>query len=123
MVTNGPDGSKDMTEREAAEAARREVAVLRAITLLAGAVAHEINNPLAVIVGQLEMLAADLSKDAKAARRLEQALAAGNEIKDIVVRMTQVTRVASTSLHSQLPPILDIRRSSDPADSPGESPG
>ena len=106
---------KDMTEREAGEAARQEVAELRAITLLAGGVANEINNPLGVILGQLELLKATLPNDGKAARRLEQALAAGNEIRDIVARMTRLTRVASTPPDNRLPPILDIRKSSGPS--------
>jgi PAS domain S-box-containing protein len=114
---------KDMTEREAVEAARREVGELRAITLLAGGVAHEINNPLAVVLGQLELLAAEFRRDGKAAPRLEQAMAAGTEIRNIVARMTRLTRVTSTPSDTRVPPILDIRRSSDPADTREKPPG
>jgi PAS domain S-box-containing protein len=109
---------KDITEREAVEAARREVAELRAITLLAGGVAHEINNPLAVVLGQLELIAAEFRREGllKPMRRLDQAHEAGIEIRDIVARMTRLTRIAKTPSDLKLPPILDIRRSSDPGE-------
>jgi response regulator RpfG family c-di-GMP phosphodiesterase len=105
---------KDMTERETAEAARREMSELRAITLLAGGVAHEVSNPLAVIMGQLELLlATHLPKGGIMARRLEQALEAGEQIKAIVAQMMKITRIETAPTDDGLPPVLDIRKSSD----------
>ena len=54
---------RDAGPREALDAARREVLDLRAITLVANAAAHEINNPLTVIVGSIELLQRRLSGD------------------------------------------------------------
>jgi len=104
---------KDMTEREAAEAARREVAELRAVTLVAGGVAHEIINPLTALIGQLEMLAWDLPTEGEAAKRIKQALAAAERIEHIVARMTKISRIETTPTDNILPPVLDIQKSSD----------
>jgi PAS domain S-box-containing protein len=103
---------RDMTTREAAEAARQEARDLRAVTVLAGGVAHEINNPLAVIVGQLELLARDVLTEAEPARRLHQAMAAAEDIHRIIKRLAQITRIETTPSDATLPPILDIRKSS-----------
>jgi PAS domain S-box-containing protein len=103
---------KDMTAREEAEAARREIAELRAVAALAGGVAHEINNPLAVVVGQLELLGLDLTAGSRAAARVRQAMEAAQEVKEIVARMARITRVRKTTA-AGLPPIVDIGRSSD----------
>src|SRR5258705_10305049 len=47
---------RDAAERLAGEEARREAASLRSVNLLAQAAAHEINNPLAIIMGYVQML-------------------------------------------------------------------
>ncbi|HEV8676036.1 MAG TPA: PAS domain S-box protein [Methylomirabilota bacterium] len=106
---------RDLTDREAAEAARREASELRAVTLLAGGVAHEVNNPLAVIVGQLELLALGRALDSRAATRIERALTAAKEIKNIASRLTRIGRIQTTVPDKFLPPILDIRRSAGDA--------
>jgi GAF domain-containing protein len=90
--------------------AERRAEALRAATSLANAAAHEINNPLAVIVGNLELMTRDGYGDA---RRLERVLAAAKRIADIVRRMSRITRLANIETSGQLPPMLDLRRSSD----------
>jgi PAS domain S-box-containing protein len=104
---------RDMSEHHAAEAARREVAQLRAVNLLSGGVAHEVNNPLGVVVGQLELLEMGLAPETREAHRVRQALEAAREIKAIVTRMAHITRIETASWGTDLPPILDIRRSSE----------
>lgn len=104
---------RDAAEREAAEATRREAAELRAVTLLAGATAHEINNPLAVIVGALDLLGRRVPTEGVESKWLEQALEGAHRIRDIVLRMARITRVESTAAGANLPPILDIKKSSD----------
>jgi PAS domain S-box-containing protein len=105
---------REAAEREAAEAARRESAELRAVNLLAGAAAHEINNPLAVIMGSLDLLGRRLTDDSQSSKWLEQAQGAVYRITDIVARMARITRLESTPPGAELPPILDIHKSSDP---------
>ena len=104
---------RDAAERQAAEAAHREVTELRAITLVAGAAAHEINNPLTVVVGSLELLARQLPKDGPEGKWIERAVAAGRRIQEIVLRMNRITRVESTEARGGLPAILDLEKSSD----------
>jgi signal transduction histidine kinase len=108
---------KDMTQWEAAEAARREVAQLKAITTLAAGVAHEIGNPLAVIMGQLELLGLDVAGHSRAGARIQQALEAGDEIRRIVGRLGRISRVKTVPDSPGLPPMLDIQASSEQASS------
>lgn len=104
---------REAAEREAAEAAKRDTAELRAVTLLAGAAAHEINNPLAVVVGALGLLEKRLVPSSEEATRVAQAMGGADRIRDIVARMTHITRVESTPESGHLPPILDIKKSSE----------
>jgi two-component system, NtrC family, sensor kinase len=104
---------KDMTARDAAEVARREASELRAIALLGAGVAHEINNTLAVVVGQLELIAVDLPSDGNAPKRIKRALAAADDIRAITARMRNITRIHTAPMEGHLPPILDLRQSSE----------
>mgnify|MGYP003536488912 CR=1 FL=1 len=54
---------EDVTNQGRADEAERRAETLRAVAKLANAAAHEINNPLAVIVGRLELLRRDLPAD------------------------------------------------------------
>ena len=103
---------RDAKERLAAEATRREASELRAITLLAGAAAHEINNPLSVVVGSLGLLARRFP-DGQEGKWIQNGMQASQRIQEIVARMTRITRVESTPAQGGLPPILDIKKSSD----------
>jgi PAS domain S-box-containing protein len=104
---------RESAEREAAEAAQREATDLRAVALLASAAAHEINNPLTVVVGSLELLSRHLAPDHQERRWLERASAAAQRIRDIVARMARITRIERTDAGPGLPPMLDIQKSSD----------
>jgi PAS domain S-box-containing protein len=110
---------RDLTERQAGEAARREASELRTVTTLAGGVAHEVNNPLAVIAGQLEFLALACAPEGPEAKRIERALQSVREIKQIVTRLSRIARIRTTTPDPFLPPILDISRSAgEAADGP-----
>jgi len=104
---------RESAEREAAEAAQREAADLRAVALLASAAAHEINNPLTVVVGSLELLSRHVGADNQERRWLDRANAAARRIRDIVARMTRITRIERSEARPGLPPMLDIHKSSD----------
>jgi PAS domain S-box-containing protein len=104
---------RDAGPREALDAARREVLDLRAITLVANAAAHEINNPLTVIVGSVELLQRRLGRDAVEARWIDRAIEASQRIREIIARMTRITRVEASGSFPTVPAMLDIRRSSD----------
>jgi signal transduction histidine kinase len=48
---------EDITERKRVEEAERRAEALRSLARLASAAAHEINNPLAIIMGNVEIIA------------------------------------------------------------------
>jgi signal transduction histidine kinase len=104
---------RDAGAREALDAARREVLDLRAITLVANAAAHEINNPLTVIVGSIELLQRRLAPDGPENRWIDRAIDSAQRIREIIARMTRITRVEASGAFPGVPAMLDIRRSSD----------
>lgn len=102
---------RESADREAREASQREAAELRAVTLLAAGAAHEINNPLAVVMGSLGLLGRGQPPGTQEARWIDQALEGVRRIRDIVIRMRSITRVETTVAEGNLPPILDITKS------------
>jgi signal transduction histidine kinase len=103
----------DVVAGRAAETARREAAQLRAVTLLARAAAHEINNPLTVVVGGLGLVARKVPPDSEEAKWIERARDGSERIRDIVARMNRITQIEEAPQVGSLPPILDIKKSSD----------
>ncbi|HKZ04177.1 MAG TPA: LytS/YhcK type 5TM receptor domain-containing protein [Methylomirabilota bacterium] len=103
---------RDARERLAAEAAVRESSELRAATLVARAAAHEINNPLAVILGYLQLLNGRLPADSREKAWSMQMLEAGARIRDAVARLNRVIRVHETPTSEGTPAMLDSIRSS-----------
>jgi DNA-binding response OmpR family regulator len=89
--------------------AERESASLRAVTQLANAAAHEINNPLSVITGQLHFLAKD---PAVPHGRVQQIEAAALRIREIVLQMLHLTRLEVAKQYHDQPEMLDLDRSS-----------
>jgi PAS domain S-box-containing protein len=104
---------RDAGPREALDAARREVLDLRAITLVANAAAHEINNPLTVIVGSVELLQRRLGPETVEAKWIDRAIESAQRIREIIARMTRITRVEASGSFPTVPAMLDIRRSSE----------
>ena len=99
---------------QAAEAARRDAAQLRAVAALAHAAAHEINNPLMAVVGGLALVARGVPTNSDQARWIAGAKGGADKIRDIVKRMNQITKVEEVPQQGALPPMLDIRKSSTP---------
>ena len=104
----------DITDRERALAAEREAEALRAVTKLANGTAHEINNPLAVVTADLDLMARRLTHDPEAMHRINRARAACARIADMIRHMGRITRLEAVEQSPNLPPILDLRRSSAP---------
>ena len=76
------------------------------------AAAHEINNPLAVIMGYAQLLADKV--DAQGRGQIDEILEALSRIQEIVMRMKRVTRIELTEAVPYLPEMLDLGRSSEP---------
>ena len=107
---------RDAAERLAAEEARREAASLRSVNLLAQAAAHEINNPLAIIMGYTQMLEERLAAGTEEGHWAAASRKAAVRIRDSVARLARIVRIESTEPGAGLPPILDTRRSAEPRD-------
>ena len=106
--------ARDITHRKEIEATMRERDVLKSIASLAAGAAHEINNPLAVVMGQIQLLSYETSETGR--RRLPEILEALDRIRAIVAHMRHVTRVELMEGCPGLPPMLDLRRSSEPGE-------
>ena len=106
---------EDMTDQRRVDEAERRAETLRVVAELANAAAHEINNPLAVITGRLELLRRHV--DPAQHSRLDQALEAARRITDIIAHMGRITRVESHG-DSKVSPMLDLRRSSELPEQP-----
>src|SRR5438445_4630315 len=114
---------RDITDRKKAEAAQREAEELRTITILATTTAHEINNPLLVVKGRLEMLSPRLPEDSTERKWIEQSLVACARIQEMVARMQRIARVQYLEGESRsLPRLFDLPKASDTEESPGTPP-
>jgi PAS domain S-box-containing protein len=102
---------EDITDQRRADDAERRADTLRAVAQLANAAAHEINNPLAVIVGRLELLRRDLTIEQRS--RLVPIIEASKQIARIITHMGRLTRL-ETQDDLSVSPMLDLRRSSEP---------
>ena len=82
------------------------------VASLAAATSHEINNPLMVVIGRLQLLDRTQQLDASGRMHLEAALAAADEIKEKVHRLGWITRLELADGGLGLPPMLDLEKSS-----------
>jgi PAS domain S-box-containing protein len=117
----------DISAQRQREAAEREAESLRAVTRLANAAAHEINNPLTVVGGNVHLLAARIGDRPDLQRYVERALRGVQSIADMINHMTRITRLTPLAhLDTAGVPILDLRGSSqaaEPAPAPDPEPG
>ena len=90
-----------ITDRKQAEADSRELDILPSVASLAAAAAHEINNPLTVVVEYVQLLADEV--DATERGRIDEILKAVSLIQEIVTRMARVTLVELTENVLYLP--------------------
>ncbi|HUO64528.1 MAG TPA: PAS domain S-box protein [Terriglobales bacterium] len=101
----------DISERRRLEAAERHAAALQRVTQLANAAAHEINNPLTIISGNLQCLEAELPGQPEVRGRIERCKTAILRITGIVDHMQRITRFELLEIAGRVP-TLDLRRSS-----------
>ncbi|MGH7399490.1 MAG: LytS/YhcK type 5TM receptor domain-containing protein [Candidatus Rokuibacteriota bacterium] len=107
---------RDAAERLAGEEARREAASLRSVNLLAQAAAHEINNPLAIIMGYSQMLEDRLPGEGEEGHWARTCRRAAVRIRDAVARLSRIVRIETTDPAGAVPPILDTERSAETRD-------
>lgn len=104
----------DITDIKRADARAGEAEALRSVARLAIATAHEINNPLTVILASLQIMVMRGQVPPEATSYVERALRASEQIRDIVRDMSRITKLELSRQASHLPAVLDIRKSSDP---------
>ncbi len=103
----------DITEQKAADE-------LRTIAKLANAAAHEINNPLTLVLGRLAMLRDDPNLRPEFRDRVAYIYNAAERIREIVVDMNHMTRVQLYEHGGRgLPEMIDIRKSAGGGGTPG----
>ena len=83
------------------------------IAELAGATAHELNQPLTSVLGYAELAKRKLSKQEEVARILDIILSETERMADIVRKIGRITRYETKSYVGDQR-IVDIERSSDP---------
>jgi two-component system, sensor histidine kinase len=97
--------------------AERESAGMRAVMHLANTAAHKINNPLAVVMGQLHFLAKDPAVPPARVAAIQEA---ADRIREIVQQMLRITRIELVQPRPHVPDMLDLDRSTR-ANDPGPS--
>src|SRR5260370_2854421 len=106
-----PSLTRAITERRRMEEARRQAELLQHLASLAHAAAHEINNPLAVIYGQVDLIARTTGPETKP--RIAACREAIARIAEILDRMNSLAQLQlSQDWPADLPPMLDLKASS-----------
>jgi PAS domain S-box-containing protein len=101
---------RDITEEKRTQAALREATALRSVASLAVAAAHEINNPLTVVSGEVQLLARE--RTGVAETRIASMLEALERIREVVARMSRINRLEPADPVKSLPEMLDLKKSS-----------
>jgi PAS domain S-box-containing protein len=101
--------AQDLTEQKRMEEALRKAHALRAVTSVAAATAHEINNPLTVALAEAQLLFKESDAKHGRLRRLIEAL---ERIRDVVRTMSQIRRLEKAAPSKDVPEMLDLRKSS-----------
>jgi len=102
----------DLTSQRRLE---QEKVRLEAVTQTVRALNHEINNPLAIICGKVELLLMRGKLSEEVREDLEAVERAARRISYIVSKLTKVTRVTTTELVEGFP-MVDVERSTAEGD-------
>ncbi len=114
--------ARDLTERKRMQASLQKADRLASVGSLAAGVAHEINNPLAYVLANLELLGEDLSQldlpassgfDQTITRTLQEAAEGANRVRRIVRDLKSFARaddevLQSVDVHEVLDAAVDI---------------
>lgn len=106
---------KDMTEQVKMEAQLVQSAKLAAIGEMAAGVAHELNNPMTVIIGNAQMLLREMDKENPSADLLNDIVNCGLRCKKIIQNLLTFSRqdhppMAPTDLNKVVERVLSLIR-------------
>lgn len=121
----------EMRERQRLAEQLRQAQTMEAVGRLAGGVAHDFNNMLAVIIGYTDLALGDMPSSSSAWRHLNEVLKAGQRAKTLVqqiltfsrrtervlttVQLSPLLQESLTLLRASLPATIEIRQDIDPA--------
>ncbi|MBW1784272.1 MAG: response regulator [Deltaproteobacteria bacterium] len=103
---------RDITERKRAEEAHREALVkerLKVLLQMAGATAHEMNQPLTALLGNIDLLAFCKDEPEKLAEKLDTIRDAGRRIADTISKIQNIRHYAIKP-YTQDTSIIDIHQ-------------
>ena len=106
--------AQDITDLKRSDARAVEAEALRSVAQLALATAHEINNPLTVIIGSLQLLLVRGQISPDTVHSIDRVIRAAEQIRDTVRNMSRITRLELSRQSPTLPDVLDLRKSSAP---------
>lgn len=97
---HGPNGQSvgivgtvtDITDRRRAEEAERRIQRIEALVRMSGGIAHEFNNLLAVLVGNLELMQDDETLSDATRRLVERAIGAADRGAELVAQLQSFSR-------------------------------
>jgi signal transduction histidine kinase len=113
LETAGSVGAmQDLTEKNRAARERAQKEKFQGVLETAGAVCHELNQPLQVISGYAELMLVDLSEGDKHYGLAEQILEQVERIADITGKLQKITRYKTLD-YDRHTKIIDIHQSSD----------
>jgi signal transduction histidine kinase len=112
------DARRAVVDLSEAQARRLESERLRAVHETVGALSHEINNPLATISGNAQLLLRDETLDPGLREKIQRILTASQRIESVTRRMSNLIQTASMSYPGDT--ILDLTRSRARDDEPGD---
>ena len=106
---------RDISERKALEAQLRQAQKMEAVGQLTGGIAHDLNNLLTAVLGNIELLQEEVVLSPEAADCAEQALAAGRRGAQLIGRLLafsrrQVLQPKMLELTSRLTAVIDLMR-------------
>jgi len=87
--------ARDISERKRMEAALQEADRARVLIQTAGAAAHEINQPLQVIMGLCQVLQMDTASDGPRRETIEMIYRSGERVSEIVRKMQHIRQYAT----------------------------
>ena len=102
---------RDITDRKKAEEAIHESERMQGVLEMAGAVCHEMNQPLMAITGYLDLIAMDISSDDPLYERFAKVIEQNDRLGGITHRLMGITKYETKGyLQGQ---IIDIEKSSE----------
>lgn len=104
---------KDVTQKTKMEAQLLQSAKLAAIGEMAAGVAHELNNPMTVIVGTAQLMLRATEEDSRDPELLKDIISNGLRCKKIIQNLLTFSRqdfhpIASTDLHQEIESVLSL---------------